>query len=119
MPKRRLSHPFVTRLGARFHKLRKERKLSLQALTEGKSGGSKGYVSQFERGQALPTLVALDRMAERLGVDIIDVVNFPERGLRNQLLEIIRGLGDCELKQLLAQAAAFGIQQPRRKSRSA
>jgi len=119
MPKRLHSHPFVTRIGKRFHDLRKEHKLSLQALTEGKNGGSKGYISQFERGQALPTLVALDRMAARLGVDLVDVVNFTERGLRNQLLEMTRGLGDRELKHLLAQAAAFGVQQPRRKSRSA
>ena len=62
MPKRTHSDPLVTRIGQRFHQLRKERGLSLQALTHGKTAGSKGSVSQVERGQALPTLVALDRV---------------------------------------------------------
>jgi transcriptional regulator with XRE-family HTH domain len=114
MPKRQQSHPFVTRIGRRFHELRKERGLSLQALTEGSDIGSKGYISQFERGQALPSLVALDAMAARMGLDVVDLVNFTERGTRNQLVEMTRGLGDRELKQLLAQAAAYGLQQARK-----
>ncbi len=114
MPKRQQSHPFVTRIGPCFHELRKERGLSLQALTGGADIGSKGYISQFERGQALPSLVALDGMADRMGLDVVDLVNFTERGVRNQLIEMTRGLGDRELKELLAQAAAYGVRQARK-----
>jgi len=78
--------------------------LSLQALTDGPDNGSKGYLSQFERGPSLPSLVALAGIAERLELDIIDLVNFPERGARNELLELTRGMNDRELKQVLRRA---------------
>jgi transcriptional regulator with XRE-family HTH domain len=102
-------------MGQRFHELRKEHGYSLDALTRGADTGSKGYLSQFERGTALPTVVMLDRIARFLGIDIIDLVNFTERGLRNQLVEMTRGLSDRELKQLLAQVAAYAVRQPLRR----
>jgi len=110
MPRRRHIDPFVVRLGQRFHELRREHGYSLDDLTQG-AQSSKGYLSQFERGQALPTLVTLDRLADFLGIDIVDIVNFTERGVRNQVVEMTRGLTEHQLKQLLAQAAAYSVEE--------
>jgi len=35
---------------------------------------------------ALPTLVILDRIAQFMGLDLVDLVNFTERGVRNELI---------------------------------
>jgi transcriptional regulator with XRE-family HTH domain len=62
---------------------------------------------RFEHGQALPTEHALSRLAVALGVDVLDLVNFPERGLRNQLAEATRNLSEPQLAELMAQVRAL------------
>jgi len=49
----------------------------------------------------------LDRLATALGVDVLDLVNFPERGLRNQLAEATRNLGEPQIEELLASIHAL------------
>ena len=97
MPRRKDYHPLVTRIGQRFQELRKEANRTLNTVTK-----SKGYVSQFENGVALPSLINLDRLAEALEMDLVDVVNRPERSLRNQLIERTRKIDAPRLRQLLA-----------------
>jgi transcriptional regulator with XRE-family HTH domain len=111
MPPRRHIDPFVVRFGQRFHELRKEHGYTLDDLTQGAQLGGKGYLSQFERGMALPTLVTLDRIARFMGLDLVDLVNFTERGVRNQVIEMTRGLTEPQLKQVLAQAAAYSLEE--------
>ncbi|KPN94852.1 helix-turn-helix domain-containing protein [Lysinibacillus sp. ZYM-1] len=53
-------------LGARIRKLRKERKLTLEALAGDRL--TKGMLSQIENEKAKPSMDSLDYIAERLGV---------------------------------------------------
>jgi len=107
MPRREQAHPFVIRLGQRFRELRKEKGYSLEQVTYGSGLSGKGFLSDFENGHALPSATTLLSVAEFLEVDLLDVLNFVERGLRNQLAEMTRDLGEQELKALLAKAHAL------------
>jgi transcriptional regulator with XRE-family HTH domain len=104
VPRRQKSNPLVTRLGKRLHQLRRERGFSLEQMTWGAELAGKGYLSQAERGQALPTLTTLGQIAICLDVELIDMVNFPERGPRHRLLEVTRHLDSRVVERLLHDA---------------
>lgn len=104
MPRRQKSNPLVTRLGKRLHQLRRERGFSLEQMTWGAELAGKGYLSQAERGQALPTLTTLGQIAICLDVELIDMVNFPERSSRHRLLEVTRHLDARVVDRLLHDA---------------
>jgi transcriptional regulator with XRE-family HTH domain len=104
VPRRQKSNPLVTRLGKRLHQLRRERGFSLEQMTWGAELAGKGYLSQAERGQALPTLTTLGQIAICLDVELIDMVNFPERSPRHRLLEVTRHLDARVVERLLHDA---------------
>jgi transcriptional regulator with XRE-family HTH domain len=106
MPIRQSSSPLVTRLGQRIRELRLEQKLPLEQLAYGAGLGGKGYLSETERGLALPSLVTLEKLADCLDIDLVDLVNFPElssRRVRARLIEATRDAPD-ELLQVLLRA---------------
>jgi transcriptional regulator with XRE-family HTH domain len=73
-------------------------------MTWGAELAGKGYLSQAERGQALPTLTTLAQIAICLDVELIDMVNFPERSPRHRLLEVTRSLDNRVVERLLHDA---------------
>jgi transcriptional regulator with XRE-family HTH domain len=66
--------------------------------------GSKGHLSNLERGLALPTVETLRILAERLGVQPFDLLNVGAAGVREELVEISRSLTAKELQALLLRA---------------
>ena len=66
------------RLGERVRALRRERGLTLDALA-GRSGVSRAMISKLERGEKNPTLVVAAKVAEGLGVSLLQVVGLEER----------------------------------------
>jgi transcriptional regulator with XRE-family HTH domain len=64
----------------------------------------KGHLLEVESGRAVPTLTTLAKLARALEVELIDLVNFPEQGLRHRLLELTRHLSQ-EAVALLVQHA--------------
>jgi len=59
-------------VGRRLRALRQERKLSLTTLSR-RAGLSQGYLSQVERDRAMPSMTALSKLAEVLGVPVAHV----------------------------------------------
>ena len=57
------------RNGSRIVKLRNSQKLTQEKLAY-ENGISKGYLSDIEKGNKLPSLSVLEQIADRLGVDI-------------------------------------------------
>ena len=57
------------RIGSRIVKLRNSQKLTQEKLAY-ENGISKGYLSDIEKGNKLPSLSVLEQIADRLGVDI-------------------------------------------------
>lgn len=60
-------------LGARIRKLRRERGFSFDAFV-GETDLGRGYVSELERGLAVPSLVTLCRVAEALEVSLVELL---------------------------------------------
>ena len=104
MQKTEPRHPFAERFGQRFRELRKEKGYTLEQTALAAGFHSKAVLSQFERGDMLPTFYTLQRLGTALGVDPLDLVNFPERGLRNELAETTRNLSVEKIEALLAYA---------------
>lgn len=65
-------------LGPVIRRLREERELRLKELAE-KSGFSESYVSQIEREVILPSVTALGRLADALGVSVSHIFKKVER----------------------------------------
>lgn len=66
------------RLGARVRELRKDGRLTLDALAE-RSGVSRAMLSKVERGEKNPTLVVAAKLAEGFGVTLSQLVGTEER----------------------------------------
>lgn len=67
----------ANRLGANLRRLRRDRRLTLEALAE-RSGVSRSMISKVERGESQPTTPVLGRLAEALAVGISGLVGaFP------------------------------------------
>jgi transcriptional regulator with XRE-family HTH domain len=87
VPRRSIPDPLAKRIGARIHELRIERGITLEALAYESEVGSKGFLSDIERGLAKPTVTTLDALAARLEVDLLDFVTFPAEGDRHRLVD--------------------------------
>jgi len=70
---RKPSRPVAATLGDTLRQLRRERGMTMDALTAA-SGVSKSVLSQIERDQTNPTVATLLRLTEALGVSIEDVL---------------------------------------------
>ncbi|WP_375200404.1 helix-turn-helix domain-containing protein [Bacillus sp. RS11] len=72
-------------LGTRIRKLRKERKLTLEALAGDRL--TKGMLSQIENDKAKPSMESLEYIAERLGVKASELLEQVTPSSLRQLLE--------------------------------
>jgi transcriptional regulator with XRE-family HTH domain len=88
MPKRGTAK-LARQLGARVRSLRQEIDLTQETLAW-ECDLAKPYLSQIESGKRLPSLGALFALADRLGVDVTDLLIFDTSTPRGQLLEGVR-----------------------------
>ena len=100
---RRSPDPLSQAIGARIRQLREELNLTQEKLAYESEVRSKGYLSDIERGLALPSLETLQRIADRLGVLILDLVTFPDETPREKLTDRLRGLPPGTVRALLRQ----------------
>lgn len=68
--------------------------------------GSKGYLSDVEKGLARPSLETLQAIAERLDVALLDVVTFPDANERERLVDQTRHLPRGTIRKLLREMTA-------------
>jgi transcriptional regulator with XRE-family HTH domain len=102
MPRRLEPDPLSLRIGARVRALRLERGLTLEKLAFESELGSKGHLSDLERGLLRPTVHTLKLLADHLEVELYDLLVFPDDGVRAKLLERLRHEPDASLRRLLA-----------------
>lgn len=103
MPRRRVPDPFALKVGRRIKQLREEQDLTMERLAFESELGSKGHLSNIERGLTRPTIHTLKIIADRLEVDVMDLVNFPEESERHKLVARTRKLGRGTLRKLLRE----------------
>ncbi|TWF58801.1 helix-turn-helix domain-containing protein [Neorhizobium alkalisoli] len=61
-------------IGARLHEVRKSRKLTLQDISKA-TGVSASAFSKIERNELSPTIGTLQRIAQGIGVDLMELLN--------------------------------------------
>jgi transcriptional regulator with XRE-family HTH domain len=64
-------------------------------------GFSKGYLSRIENGLRLPSLQALEQIAEALAVEVRDLLIFPERSSVDAAMEALRQAGEAGARKVL------------------
>ena len=64
--------PTMKELGKRIRKLRLERQLTLEQLS-GKTGLSKSFLSQIERGLVEPSITSLKKIAKQFGFSVVNL----------------------------------------------
>ena len=105
MPRRSTPDPLAERIGARIRELREEQGLTLEKLAYESEVGSKGFLSDVERGLARPTVETLSAIAARLEVKLLDLVTFTDEDERALLVDRTRRLTKGAIRRLLRETA--------------
>ncbi len=101
MPRRAEPDPLAKKVGARIRALRKARALTAEKLAYASELGSKGYLSDIESGLASPSMQTLQKLAEHLEVELVDLFTFPEEGARHELIDATRHTSKGDVRKLL------------------
>jgi transcriptional regulator with XRE-family HTH domain len=104
MPRRETSDPLAAKIGGRIRALRQAMDLTQEKLAYESGLKSKGHLSGIEKGVVLPTLPTLVLLANRLGVDLLDLVTFPDDSPRQQVVELTRSMKPGSLRRLIRDA---------------
>ncbi len=104
-------------MGLRIRQLREEAGLTQEKLAYESDLGSKGYLSDIEKGLAKPTLTSLDALCERLGVALLDLVTFPAEDERQRLVDRSRFATPDMLDRWLAEIPSGDERAAGRKKR--
>ena len=106
MPRRTEPDPFALEIGQRVKQLREEAGLTIEKLAYESDFGSKGHLSSLERGLVMPTVITLQRLADRLGVLVADLVTDPGGGDRERLLHLSRTAPVGTVKKMVKELNA-------------
>ena len=118
MPRRSTPDPLAQRIGARVRQLRQEAALTLEQLAYESDVGSKGFLSDIEKGLARPTVQTLAAIAERLGVALLDLVTFVDEDERQRLVDRTRSLSRGTVRKLLREFETPPAPARRKESRA-
>lgn len=100
MPRRSAPDALSLAIGGRIRALRQQVGLTLEKLAYESELGSKGHLSDLEKGLVRPTVQTLETLANHLGVGLVDLVNVPESGSRGAVIEATRTLSETRLRAL-------------------
>lgn len=101
MPRRLAPDKLALEVGQRIRDLRIAAGLTIEELAETSKLGSKGHLSNMERGLVRPNIQTLKLIANGLGVLPLDLVTFPKRDARQKLVEMTRSLSAKQLKDVV------------------
>lgn len=99
MPRRIAPDSLALAVGQRIREIRQEAGLTIQELAETSELGSKGHLSNMERGLVRPNIHTLKQVADGLGVHPIDLLTFPKDGIRARLIDLTRHLTVRKLQE--------------------
>jgi transcriptional regulator with XRE-family HTH domain len=106
MPRRDTPDPFALAVGQRIQQLRREANLTLERLAVESELGSKGHLSNIERGLVRPTVQTLLVLAQRLNVLPLDLLCFPEDDTRQKLIDATRRMSNAQMKTTIKAVPA-------------
>ncbi len=106
MPRRAQVDPLAAAVGRRFREFREQKGWKLETLAFEDGTISKGHLSDLENGRLNPTVSTLKTLAGQLGVQLLDLVTFPEEDGRQRLVDLTRGLPEALLERWSDEAKA-------------
>ena len=101
MPRRIAPDKLALEVGQRIRSLRQEEGLTIEQLADQSQIGSKGHLSNMERGLVRPNIQTLKQVADGLGVLPIDLLTFPKKDSRQRVVNLTRFLSSRQLAKLL------------------
>ena len=101
MPRRESPDGLALEVGQRIRSLREEEGLTIEQLAIQSEIGSKGHLSNMERGLVRPNIQTLKQVADGLGVQPLDLLTFPKAGVRQKLVDLTRHLSLKRLREVL------------------
>ena len=75
--------------------------MTIQQLAETSEIGSKGHISNMERGLVRPNIQTLKQVADGLGVLPLDLMTFPKLDVRQKLIDLTRHISRMKLSEVL------------------
>jgi transcriptional regulator with XRE-family HTH domain len=105
MPRRTHADPLAAKIGQRIQHIRKQQGLTQEKLAYEAGLKSKGHLSGIESGLVLPTLPTLALLADRLSVELLDLVTFPEHSERHKLIDATRAMRSGVIRRMTRQAS--------------
>jgi transcriptional regulator with XRE-family HTH domain len=104
MPRRSAPDSFSLAVGERIRALRLEEGMTIEQLADESETGSKGHLSNIERGLVRPNIYTLKQVADGLGVKPLDLMTFPKRSVRERLIDLTRNLSSVRLSEMIREA---------------
>jgi transcriptional regulator with XRE-family HTH domain len=101
MPRRLAPDKLALEVGQRIRDMRVAAGLTIEELAETSKLGSKGHLSNMERGLVRPNIQTLKLIANGLGVLPLDLMTFPKKDVRQKLVEMTRTLSSKQLEEAL------------------
>ena len=101
MPRRSEPDDLALQVGQRIRELREDNGMTIQQLAETSEIGSKGHISNMERGLVRPNIQTLKQLADGLGVLPLDLMNFPKLDVRQKLIDLTRAVTRMKLGEVL------------------
>jgi transcriptional regulator with XRE-family HTH domain len=92
MPRRASANPLAAAVGGRVRAFREARGSKLEEVAFHSELRSKGHLSDLEHGRLMPNVKSLAALARYFGVDLLDLVTFPEQSARQRLVAATRAL---------------------------
>ncbi|MRG96955.1 helix-turn-helix domain-containing protein [Polyangium spumosum] len=121
MPRRVRPKKLFLSIGERLKAFRLAAGLTQEEVAEGhdpdESFANKGHISSIEHGLANPTVETLQRIAEALGVELVDLVVSPDESPRHALIALSRTLSDEALAEILKKHGPVPELVPRKRKR--
>lgn len=114
MPRRDEPDDLALAVGQRIREIREDEGMTIQQLAEVSEIGSKGHISNMERGLVRPNVQTLKQVADGLGVLPLDLMTFPKSDLRQKLIDLTRALSKSRIGELIRMIAKWNRTAPLR-----
>jgi transcriptional regulator with XRE-family HTH domain len=108
MPRRNEPDDLALKVGQRIRELREDNGMTIQRLAETSEIGSKGHISNMERGLVRPNVQTLKQVADGLGVLPLDLMTFPKLDLRQKLIDLTRAVSRMKISELIRMLTKSG-----------
>lgn len=75
--------------------------MTIEQLADESETGSKGHLSNIERGLVRPNIYTLKQVADGLGVKPLDLLTFPKKSIRERLIDLTRHASGARLSEMV------------------